>query len=223
MTEAEWLACTNPRPMLDCLQGKGSDRKLRLFACACCQRTWHLLKEPCLQLAIRVAEQFADSHATVEELVRASEPAWDTKYTLEDSEVEPDETVFLAAQAAASASCGPGNDDVSYLFRAIDTASDVVEAGGCTRIEEANLLHCIFGPLPFHPVEILSSWLAWSDGTVVKLAQSIYEDRDFDRLPILADALEEAGCHDSDILTHCRQPGEHVRGCWVVDLILGKE
>jgi hypothetical protein len=58
---------------------------------------------------------------------------------------------------------------------------------------------------------------------VVTLAKSIYEDRAFDRLPILADALEESGCHDPDILAHCRQPGEHVRGCWVVDLLLGRE
>lgn len=66
------------------------------------------------------------------------------------------------------------------------------------------------------------TWLAWCDKTVPKLARAIYEERAFDRLPILADALEEAGCADADILDHCRQPGEHVRGCWVIDLILGK-
>jgi hypothetical protein len=55
------------------------------------------------------------------------------------------------------------------------------------------------------------------------LAQSIYTDRAFDRMPILADALEDAGCDNADILNHCRQPGEHVRGCWAVDLILGKK
>ena len=75
-------------------------------------------------------------------------------------------------------------------------------------------------PLPScdrHP-----SWLSWNDGTIPKLAQAIYDDRAFDRLPILADALEEAGCDNADILNHCRQPGEHVRGCWVVDLLLNK-
>ena len=67
------------------------------------------------------------------------------------------------------------------------------------------------------------SWLAWNDGTVVKLAQAIYDDRAFDRLPILADALEDAGCQDADILGHCRQQGAvHVRGCWVVDLLTGR-
>jgi anti-anti-sigma regulatory factor len=68
-----------------------------------------------------------------------------------------------------------------------------------------------------------ASWLTWNDSTVVKLAESIYQDRAFDRLPILADALEKAGCTNADILDHCRQSGQHVRGCWVVDLLLGKE
>jgi hypothetical protein len=67
------------------------------------------------------------------------------------------------------------------------------------------------------------SWLAWNDRTVVKLAQAIYNEKAFDRLPILADALEDAACSDVDILAHCRGPGPHVRGCWVVDLLLGKE
>jgi len=64
---------------------------------------------------------------------------------------------------------------------------------------------------------------AWLTSTVTSLAQSIYQERAFDRLPILADALEDSGCTNPDILNHCRQPGEHVRGCWVVDLLLGKE
>jgi hypothetical protein len=80
----------------------------------------------------------------------------------------------------------------------------------------------IFGN-PFRPVSVDPSWVAWNDGTVVKLAQAIYDDRTFDHLPILADALEEAGCDNADILNHCRKPGVHVRGCWVVDLILGKK
>jgi hypothetical protein len=58
---------------------------------------------------------------------------------------------------------------------------------------------------------------------VVKLAQAVYDERAYDRLPVLADALEDAGCHDADILTHCRGPGPHVRGCWLIDLLLGKE
>jgi len=71
-------------------------------------------------------------------------------------------------------------------------------------------------------VLIEPSWLTWNDGIVLKLAQAIYGDRAFDRMPVLADALEEAGCDNADILAHCRERGDHVRGCWVVDLLLGK-
>lgn len=87
--------------------------------------------------------------------------------------------------------------------------------------KQARLLRDIFGN-PFRPVAVESSWLAWNDGTVVKMAQGIYDDGAFDRLPVLADALEDAGCHNTDIHDHCRRPGQHVRGCWVVDLLLGK-
>jgi len=68
-----------------------------------------------------------------------------------------------------------------------------------------------------------ADWITWQNGTIPKLAQAIYDDRAFDHLLVLADALEEAGCDNPDILTHCRQPGEHVCGCWVVDLVLGKK
>jgi hypothetical protein len=83
------------------------------------------------------------------------------------------------------------------------------------------LLQDIFGN-PFRPITIDPSWLTWNDGTVRKIAQAIYEERAFDRMPILADALEEAGCTNADIRNHCRRSGEHVRGCWVVDLLLRK-
>jgi hypothetical protein len=81
----------------------------------------------------------------------------------------------------------------------------------------------MIGPLPFRVSPIPPIVLTWNGSIVRRIAQSIYDDHTFDRLPILADALEEAGCTDADILAHCRQPGEHVRGCWVVDLVLGKK
>jgi hypothetical protein len=89
------------------------------------------------------------------------------------------------------------------------------------RSAQAQLIRCIYNP--FFSQTIGSAWLTWRDATVPKLAQTIYDERAFARLPILADALEEAGCADAAILDHCREPGPHVRGCWVVDLLLGKE
>jgi hypothetical protein len=95
------------------------------------------------------------------------------------------------------------------------------KAGGDFEHERAaqiSLLRDIFGS-PFRPVTLDPSWLT---STVTALAHGIYADRAFDRLPILADALQDAGCDHPDVLAHCRGPGPHARGCWVVDLILGK-
>ncbi|HEY7330944.1 MAG TPA: hypothetical protein VH592_25120 [Gemmataceae bacterium] len=106
------------------------------------------------------------------------------------------------------------SDDSALDDPAWDTAYDN------SMKQEAGLLRDIFGPLLFRSVACDQHGL---NNTVIALAEAIYDERAFDRLPILADALEEAGCTNADILNHCRQPGEHVRGCWVVDLILGKE
>src|SRR5262249_8755936 len=84
------------------------------------------------------------------------------------------------------------------------------------------LLRCVFGN-PFRPAQLDRAWLSANDGAVYKLARSIYDESAFERLPILADALEDAGCDNADILSHCRSEGPHARGCWVVDLIRGKE
>jgi hypothetical protein len=89
------------------------------------------------------------------------------------------------------------------------------------RKAQASSLRCIFGN-PFRPVSLAPGLLQWEGATIVKIAQAITEERTFERLPILADALEDAGCSDAAILDHLRGPGPHVRGCWVVDLLLGK-
>src|SRR5262249_12456952 len=96
-----------------------------------------------------------------------------------------------------------------------------VDRGLVEEKPDADLLREIFGN-PFRAFSVDSPWLKWNRGAVANLAQSIYDDRTFEQMPILADALEEAGCTDADILSHCRGPGPHVRGCWVVDLLLGK-
>jgi hypothetical protein len=87
---------------------------------------------------------------------------------------------------------------------------------------DAALLRDVFGN-PFRPVAADAAWLTWLGVTLPKLARAIYGGRRFEDMPILADALEEAGCTDADILSHCRQPGAHVRGCWLLDLLLDKE
>jgi hypothetical protein len=90
------------------------------------------------------------------------------------------------------------------------------------RRAQCALLRDLFGHL-FHPAAVEPAWLEWNGGCIAAMARTIYDDRKYQDLPILADALEEAGCTMPDLLDHCRQPGEHVRGCWVIDAILGKD
>jgi hypothetical protein len=201
MTEEQWLTCTNPLPMLNLLRGKASDRKLRLFASGCCRHVWDHLNDD-IRDAVEVTERLADGLAELSELGPIQSwwgevPAWRNLFIMW--------TPWELGEALAWETSGLG---VSKRKE---------------RRFQATLLRCIFGN-PFEPSPIIdSSWLSWNDGTAARLAQAIYEDRAFDRLPILADALEEAGCDNPDILTHCRGQGEHVRGCWAVDLLLGKE
>jgi hypothetical protein len=103
------------------------------------------------------------------------------------------------------------------------TELEVVEGEAEWREErwaQASLVREVFGN-PFRPVILAPSWPTWNGGTAVKLARAIYDERAFDRLPVLADALEEAGCDHADLTAHCCGPGPHVRGCWAVDLLLG--
>ncbi len=195
MTESEWLACEDPAVMLEWLPRHNvppSERKLRLFACACCRQVWPLLTDERSQAAVVAAEQYADGLIT-EDAARAAEQR-----------------------------------------------------------EQAALLREIIGN-PFRPVEYDRCCGLRNQGLVIKIAYRIYSERDFAAMPILADALEDAGCDNEEILRHCRgwercsncdgngqaipysrcgfchstgwMPlrGPHVRGCWVLDLLLGKE
>jgi len=207
MTEAEWLACTDPTPMLEFLRDKGSERKLRLFACACCRRIWHLLTDERSRKAVEAAEQFADGEIDVKTLGAAHAAAWPVVTTASDP-------AYCPGQAALCAAAPQPIRLILYLI----LYTPVIEgyAANC------DLLGDIFGNL-FRPVTLDPAWLTWHDGLLVSMAQKMYESRDFSDMAVLADALEEAGCDNADILAHCRQPGEHVRGCWVLDLLLGKE
>jgi hypothetical protein len=209
VTEAEWLAATDPAPMLEFLRGKVSGRKLRLFACACCRRVWHLLKYDDSQRAIEVAERYADDAATDEELAAARRASGIPKTAgLGGTTTRP-------AAAAACACC-----DRKPFVAATLASGRAVSAGNLKRERVAQIGLCreIFGN-PFRPV---TPDLGWFTSTVLALAEGVYADRAFDRLPILADALQDAGCEDAAVLEHCRGPGPHARGCWVVDLVLGK-
>ena len=228
MNEAEWLACTDPDRMLFYLRGKVSDRKLRLFAAACCRLIWPLLTDERSQRAVEIAERYADGRATPRERASAGKraldaaprrggpAAWAAYWAVSRSAAD---TVWNVAAAATEAASRAAVGD-ARIGRADEVAAwDVGRAAGSR--EQAALLRDIVGN-PFRPAAVERSWLAWNDGAVRKIAQTIYNEGRFGDLPLLADALEDAGCTDADVLTHCRTPGEHVRGCFAVDLLTGK-
>jgi len=243
MTEAEWLASNEPEAMLRHLGDNGRDRKLRLFTCACCRRIMFLVTDERSRRAVEIAERLVDGLVSKEGVERAwddaRQAANDAAAAFEEQDQWDQEewNANAAAECAADAALqtihwryveyasAPHDDSVIFLGK---DAADAIKYSGsqedliAERRAQAVLLRDIFGN-PFRPVEANPAWLSWNGRAIPRMAEAIYEERAFDRLPILADALEEAGCTDAAILEHCRGPGPHVRGCWVVDLLLGKQ
>jgi hypothetical protein len=222
MTEEEWLTCTDPTPMLEFLRGKASQRKLRLFACSCCYR----LEELCYMedeelLAVEIAELYADERTTQEDLALArNEVNLSGGYTLS----EQHRSCVMGCVTAVP--LGEVNSVANCIIEQLEnhhhwTEAELKADQEAERALQCDILRDCFGN-PFRPVAVEPSWLTWNDGTVPRLAQAVYDERAFDRLPILADALEDAGCTDADILGHLRCPGPHARGCWALDLLLGR-
>jgi hypothetical protein len=194
MTETEWLVNDKPRVMIEFLRGRISDRKLGLLAVASARSTDH--KSRGVRARWEIAERYFEGRATTTDVRR---------FWGRESYSWPTWPEHPLEWALALTNNAPARHPVPWHEKMV------------------RLLRDIIGPLPFRTVLVAPTWLAWNDGAILKMAQLIYDDRAFDRLPLLADALEDAGCTDADILAHCRSGGEHVRGCWVVDLLLGKE
>jgi len=287
MTEFEWLASTDPAAMLAHLNGPRSrsgfsahtgrdevvyehppsDRKLRLFAAGCCRQAWSRLTDERSRRAVEVAERYADGQATRQEL-------GDARMAAAEASVRGWGAADLATHCAERHVGGRWSEAATLICN---------PDHGNLELPMADLLRCLFGN-PFRPARLIDAalgerirkatgWtatpprgpeidgalLAWNNGTASRLAQGIYDERRWEDLPILADALEEAGCDDEKVpcptgckkkggtyrvadgsicpnchggtgctfaenplLTHLRGPGPHARGCWALDLILGK-
>jgi hypothetical protein len=238
MTESEWLACTDPADMQHFLHYKVSERKWRLLACAYCRRVWHLFHDERSRQGIAAVERFADGQINRKKLGQAGSATYQAWW-----ETDPRDDTHLgeayshAAEAVVRLTgTAKGWDSfegvASELRQAICFAStgDPRTALVDERKAQCDLVRELLGN-PFCAITLSPALLTWHDALVVHLAQAAYQERDLPtgmlnkgRLVILADALEEAGCQDQEILGHLRQPGAvHVRGCYVVDLLLAKE
>jgi hypothetical protein len=217
MTEAEWLQSSKPSDMLDILGKRATGRKLRLFAVACVFQNWEQLADPRLRYVIKVAERLADGRANQEEKLQALNSLDDYMDEFCEHDVTPSIPPCLFAEPFFIEDAGAVAWCIAETANYQDEGWDGIEAE--MEFEQCEFLRDIFGN-PFRPVAFDPRWRS-SD--VTGLARAIYEDRAFDRMPVLADALMDAGCAEEQVLAHCRSEGPHVRGCWVVDLVLGKE
>jgi hypothetical protein len=232
MTEEEWL---NERRQSQAMvwglrntpftRSKAGKRKLRLFACACCRLVWDLLHDPLSRQAVEVAERFAEDQANKQELAMIHARAQQVR----KGTMPPDESgaraMCAASMAADAAHPQAFGAALNHTVYAMPLAGYTFQ-GKQGEYVLCDLLRCVMGN-PFRP---LSPQRAWLTPTVTGLAHAAYDNRllpcgtlDPARLCVLADALEDGGCADAEILTHLRAPGLHPRGCWAVDLLFRKE
>jgi hypothetical protein len=216
-SESGWLTAEYTSNMIRFLGDRITARKSDLLAAACFRRIWHLVKTERGKNAVAILEQFADGNATDEELATARAAAWESTIEIPNPQGHRlPEHLALGAIAL--------HDDLRDKLMTAAEATDWVKPGTPDAVSEpeaksqCTLIRDIFGN-PFRPVAFAPTWRTEA---VVALARGMYESRDFAAMPVLADALDDAGCGGADILAHCRGPGPHVRGCWVVDLVLGK-
>jgi hypothetical protein len=215
MTEGEWLACGEAIRLYREVREQISTRKHRLFLAACFRSVWDSLAAD-VQRVIQVNESFAEGQATAREMERA---CLECKNIWTELPMRIIESLIERHPSFAPL-------DVVALEQSTRAEANLSVSRAECAFGHAQLFREVVGN-PFRPITIDPTWLT-SD--VRLLAQAAYDERalrsghlDNARLAILADALEDAGCTDWDILDHCRGPGPHVRGCWVVDLILGKQ
>jgi hypothetical protein len=203
--------------MLARVRTTSSERQLRLFACGCCRQVWRLLDNPRKRGAVAVAERFADGQATAREMLDASYVAGPSNWVAVAWAAEAVAALTaLTAWAAADAI----HVVAQHAARALRDAAGEKDWAAARR-RQGDLLCDIFDRLD-PPAILAPDWLRWQDGTARKLAEVIYQEHRFADMPVLGDALEEAGCDRAEILDHCRQHTEHARGCWLIDAILGK-
>jgi hypothetical protein len=218
MTEEEWFATDDLADLVQWDGVRGRARKLRLLGCASARQLEPWLRNPRMLKALDAAERYADGlikDAALARWGREADRAWEA---LRRSRVR-DKSSKVAAHWAVAHACLP--DECGYVTPAVLHMDRAFGADARAELQTrfVGLVRDVFGN-PFRPVAFDPSWRT---DTAVSLARGMYEARDFAAMPILADALQDAGCEDEQVLTHCRADGAvHVRGCWVVDLVLGK-
>jgi hypothetical protein len=224
MTEDEWQHGADASAMLAVFRSTASDRKLRLFAVACCRLLWDHVALAATRSAIEVNELFADDQVTEKELGKARSAAhtagWNARFELRKRPSGPGSTIEERT--------GVPEEYLRRLYFVAfmaNTSSRLRSEGMPALLTDPILcdgVPAVLRDIVGNPFRTVAFDPSWRTSTAVALAEGMYADRAFDRLPILADALEDAGCDAAELLAHLRGDGPHVRGCWALDLVLGK-
>jgi hypothetical protein len=230
MNETEWQGGADIAAMLDHPEGQLSDRKLRLFACACVRRYWGRLRYRVPRQAVEMAERLAEGQAEAAEVEEMRENA--EMAGADAPEFDQPACMAAAATLAETASDAARNTCEMCRLQAVREAAygaapweneaainAEASAGECRA--QANALREIVGN-PFRPIQVPVSWLEIGNGAAGHIALEIDEFHRFGELPYLADALMDAGCDNVVLLDHLRQAEPHTRGCWALDLLLGR-
>lgn len=239
MTEARWYECRDPVAALHFLEGRTSERKRRLFAVACCRRIEHLITQfKGAFRAVVLGERIANGEQPTEEACGLVSQLQGSAFWLIDGYRQEKENNVLWNAACAAASCVSGvgprpiwswptnlNNAALHAASAVAHAARRNDRDPVNRAAQAveaaaqmQFIDCIFGN-PFYDCAFNP---AWRTDTAVAVARQMYDARDFAAMPVLADALQDAGCDSAGVLAHCRGDGPHVRGCWVVDLVTAR-
>lgn len=217
MTEAEWLACTDPWEMLTYLDAT-NERKARLVLAACCRVHYNGVASARLYPALDAAERHADGRLAASTLSKYKRELGQIRTVGPKARRVSRMNARWARNLFILAATPLGSSGWQPIPQAIEAGIIIGDFSPLLTSSLPPILRDIFGN-PFHPVTFSPEWRT---DTAVTLARQMYDSRDFGAMPILADALQDAGCENEDILSHCRCEGPHVRGCWVVDLVLDK-
>jgi hypothetical protein len=232
MTEAEWSACADPRPLWQFLDGKLGAREVRLWVLACCRRLWEGSTDAVEQLTLGLVERFVEAPDRRGTWTTVRVPAGQA--VMDCGASEPVRSLRAAARAYGGEELGPLLPVSSFLEGLLERLAcwgdptpgpgwlvTSFEGQGLSAARQAELFRDLVRG-PFRPLVFRAAWRTANRGTVGNLARTIAGEGAFDRLPILADALEDAGCAEVELLEHLRGAGPHVRGCWALGLVRGE-
>jgi hypothetical protein len=240
MKAAEWDTCTDLETMLKSVRRRANDRKLLLFACGCLRRIWHLLPDRRHRRLIEVAERHADGRTrprtVADAIAKAKSHAirdlvgnrgWSIASALAHCLGSPDAQRRhawgpLDVPRSAASGLAYHTFHTSGQDRGKTPAYQMplwLETEAAEAAVQRDLFRCVLGNPFRRPPDLDAGWQTWHDGLLLSMAQRMYDSRDFTELPVLADMLEDAGCREASMLAHCRGPGPHARGCFVLDLL----